>query len=143
MLSPIAPPRILTRSTSPPHGSMPCPACESLPDFRGYYLCRQRRVLLRRLSVRRGHLLRLPRPAIATDARLWHRVRPRVDWYVVAAADQGWLRWLSAPEAEEHGEQLNRGWGVQVAVELSRWRYQGQEPLPLGDTGPPAPPAAA
>ena len=143
MVTTVAPPRILTPSTSPPHGPTPCAACESLPDFGGYWVCRQRRVLLRRLSVGRGHLLRLPRPAIATDARLWRRVRPQVDWYVAAARDEGWLRWLSAADFDEQAERLDRGWGPQVAVELSKWRHQGQGAFLLGDNGLSGPPVAS
>ena len=143
MVTTVAPPASLSPSASPPHGAQPCPDCQSLPDFGGYYVCHRRRVLLRRLSVSRGHLLRLPRPAIATDAYLWNRVRHRVDWYVTAARDEGWLRWLTTRDFEERAERLDRGWGVQMAVDLSRWRYQGQGAFPLDDNGLSGPSMAA
>jgi hypothetical protein len=66
-----------------------------------------------------------------------------VDWYVTAARDEGWLRWLPTPDFEERAERLDRGWGVQMAVDLSRWRYQGQGAFPLDDNGLSGPSMAA
>jgi hypothetical protein len=61
---------------------------------------------------------------------------------MVAARDEGWLRWLSAVDFDERAECLDRGWGVQMAVDLPKWRYQGQGVFPLGDDGLSGPPAA-
>ncbi len=71
-----------------------------------------------------SHQVRLPRPAWAIDCSVLDRA-------AVAGAERveihdkstGSLWWSRRADFEDHGEPLDRGWGAQVALDLSWWSF--------------------
>ena len=106
-----------------PHPPDPCRNCQPvrLPDGRPSGCWRCGGVLLRRLSSRRGHLLRKP-PAIAFHGGFWEQQRPALESVVVLDADTGHVWWITAAAFDRHAIAISRGCGPQVACPLPHWR---------------------
>ncbi len=78
---------------------------------------------LKKRIVGTKHFLRKP-PAIAIDADLFQRYRAEFDTIEVQDVETGAVYRLSARSFEALAFPLERGYGQQLAVVLSRWRVQ-------------------
>lgn len=82
----------------------------------------ENRTLKKRLAGTK-HFLRNP-PAIAIDADLFQQYRAEFDTIEVQDVETGVVYRLSAKQFESWCWELERGYGKQYAVLLSRWRVQ-------------------
>ncbi|CUU35529.1 MAG: hypothetical protein K6U12_04435 [Armatimonadetes bacterium] len=78
---------------------------------------------LKKRVVGTKHFLRKP-PAIAIDADLFQRYRAEFDTIEVQDVETGAVYRLSARQFESWCWELERGYGKQYAVLLSRWAVQ-------------------
>ncbi|CUU11345.1 hypothetical protein GBSOP10_111143 [Armatimonadetes bacterium GBS] len=69
------------------------------------------------------HLLRKP-PAIAIDARMYDKWRRHFDSIEIRDTETGRVYRISAKQFESWRWELERGYGKQYAVALSRWAVQ-------------------
>jgi hypothetical protein len=69
------------------------------------------------------HLLRKP-PAIAIDANMYNRWRPYFDTIEIRDTETGRVYRISAKHFDYWRWELERGYGKQYAVALSRWKVE-------------------
>ncbi|CUU34462.1 MAG: hypothetical protein KatS3mg021_0070 [Fimbriimonadales bacterium] len=91
------------------------------PNGKGYGVIENR--TLKKRVVGTKHFLRKP-PAIAIDAELFQRYRAEFDTIEVQDVETGAVYRLSAKHFDYWRWELERGYGKQYAVALSRWKVE-------------------
>ena len=107
-----------------PHPTKPCKACVPvrLADGRHSGCWRCGDILLR--QHRSNHLLRRP-PALAFHQDLLRGQRQGLAEIMAVDRDNGTCRTISIEDFERYSFAISRGYGLQQACPLARWRLTG------------------